>query len=114
MSDTEFDKTAKERERKRKLKRQKAREYHAKKRAEIARLRAQQIRGCELILFNINGVINRLEIDTEQKYVQAIENLVGTLKDNQLLSDYDLAPLRAHKPLDSTLANTVRTPVFNE
>ena len=114
MSDTEWDKTVKERQRKAAEKRQKARERNEKKKAEIARLRAQQIRGCELILFNINGVINRLEIDTEEKYVKALENLVGTLKDNDLLSDYDIAPLRPHKPLDGSLTNRMTSTILDK
>ena len=113
MSDTEWDRTVKERQRKAAEKRQKARERNERKKAEIARLRAQQIRGCELILFNVNGVIRRLEIDTEEKYIQTLENLVGTLKDNELLNDYDIAPLRPHKPLDSSFADGMRTSILS-
>ena len=113
MCDTEWDRTVKERQRKAAEKRQKARERNEKKKAEIARLRAQQIRGCELILFNVNGVIRRLEIDTEEKYIQTLENLVGTLKDNELLNDYDIAPLRPHKPLDSSFADRVTSSILS-
>ena len=113
MCDTEWDRTVKERQRKAAEKRQKARERNEKKKAEIARLRAQQIRGCELILFNVNGVIRRLEIDTEEKYIQTLENLVGTLKDNELLNDYDIAPLRPHKPLDSSFTDRVTSSILS-
>ena len=113
MCDTEFDRTYKERQRKAAENRQNARERNERKKAEIARLRAQQIRGCELILFNVNGVIRRLEIDTEEKYIQTLENLVGTLKDNELLNDYDIAPLRPHKPLDSSFTDGMRTSILS-
>ena len=113
MCDTEVDRTYKERQRKAAEKRQKARERNETKKAEIARLRAQQIPGCELILFNVNGVIRRLEIDTEEKYIQTLENLVGTLKDNELLNDYDIAPLRPHKPLDSSFTDRVTSTILS-
>ena len=68
---------------------------------EVERLRRSQIKGCEVILFNINGKISRRELVNEKDYLDLVEDMLGTLKDNELLHDFDVAPLRRHKPLDS-------------
>ena len=51
-------------------------------------LRANQIHGCELVLFNINNKLRKIQIQSEKDYLNLIEDLLGTLKDNQMLSDY--------------------------
>lgn len=55
-------------------------------------LRANQIHGCELVLFNINNKLRKIIIQSEKDYIKLIEDLVGTLKDNQMLADYLLTP----------------------
>ena len=85
------------------LERRRIAERHRReqRKEEVERLRRSQIKGCEVILFNINGKISRRELANEKDYLDLIEDMLGTLKDNELLHDFDMAPLRHHKPLDS-------------
>ena len=70
------------------LKRQRAREAYQRKKERIVALKNNQVHGCKVILFNINSKIHLVDVASEADYRKLIEDLLGTLKDNELLSDY--------------------------
>ena len=51
-------------------------------------LKANQTHGCRIILFNIDGRIKQFEVSTEEEYKNMLTNMLSTLKDNELLTDY--------------------------
>ena len=70
------------------IKRQRSREAYQRQKERIAALKENQVRGCKVFLFNINSKIRSVEITNEDDYRKFIEDLLGTLKDNQLLNDF--------------------------
>ena len=74
-----------------KKKEENKRRYQRSKEKLLA-LRANQVHGCELVLFNINNKLRKITIQSEKEYLNLIEDLIGTLKDNEMLSDYLLTP----------------------
>ena len=70
------------------IKRQRSREAYQRQKERLEALKNNQVRGSQVILFNINSKIRAVDIVTEDDYRKLIEDLLGTLKDNQLLSDY--------------------------
>ena len=70
------------------LKKQRAREAYQRKKERIVALKNNQVHGCKVILFNINSKIHLVDVASEADYRKLIEDLLGTLKDNELLSDY--------------------------
>ena len=74
------------------IKRQRSREAYQRQKERLEALKNNQVRGSQVILFNITSKIRAIDIVTEDDYRKLIEDLLGTLKDNQLLSDYLVQP----------------------
>ena len=70
------------------IKKQRYREQYQKYKQRLNELRANQIKGARVILFNITGSIRQIDVATEDDYKQVLTDLLGTLKDNELLTDF--------------------------
>ena len=75
------------------------REYHKRKKLQqqslIDHLKQHQIHGRQISLLSINNKQATREIDTEEKYLILINDLLATLQENGLLNDYNIEPLRS-------------------
>ena len=69
-------------------KRQQNRGNYLRKKERLEALRNNQIKGANIILFNVNGKIRQIKVTNEAEYLKFIEDLLGTLKDNSLLTDF--------------------------
>lgn len=69
-------------------KKQLNRARYLRSRERLNALKANQTHGCRIILFNIDGRIKQFEVSTEEEYKNMLTNMLSTLKDNELLTDY--------------------------
>ena len=68
-------------------------EYNERKKQEFEILKQHQLQPRQLTLLNINGKVSTRHLNTDADYAKLIEDLVGALFDNKLLSNYQLSEI---------------------
>lgn len=70
------------------------REYMRRKNQErkeyVARLEEKQIRGCSIQMVLWNNQITNHTLNSEAKYIEFINSLLGTLQDNKIVLEYNV------------------------
>ena len=64
------------------------RKNYLRQKERLKTLEDNQIKGADIILYNLNGKLREIKIQCESDYKQFIDDLLGTLKDNEMVSDY--------------------------
>ena len=80
------DTTTKRRE----YKRNYQKEWRKRRSQELEELKTKQIKGAQICLLNINNKLRNISVQSEQEYIDFLDDLLATLRDNGLINDYSL------------------------
>ena len=69
------------------------RQWNARKKLEFEELKNKQVKGVKIILLNVNNTIRSLTIKSEDEYIKFVDDLLDTLRANQILNDFEISNL---------------------
>lgn len=67
------------------------RAWNKKRKEQFEELKKNQIKGVQITLLNINNKLRNITIKNENDYLKLLDDLLATLRDNQLINDYSVA-----------------------
>ena len=67
------------------------RAWNKKRKEQFEELKKNQIKGVQITLLNLNNKLRNITIKNENDYLKFLDDLLATLRDNQLINDYTLS-----------------------